>query len=295
MTTLSTPEVVPAAGPVRLRRPRLDAATVIPGLMLAATVALLAVVPFLPTFDVDAQDLSRAFLPPFEDTAHLLGTDALGRDVLSRLSVAGQVSLLIAVAAVAINLVLGAILGLAAGFFGKWVDTVISAVGDLQLAVPIMLLLIVVVSIVGPGATTLIVILGVTYWVAYGRSARAIAMTLRDREFILSPITQGAQPLWILTRHLLPRVLPQLAILATFDIGVMITISSSLDYLGLGVPAPTPTWGGMIAEGQDYLQTDPWLVLLPSIAIFFVVGSIQFLSQRYTGEQSLGAIGGRQA
>lgn len=274
------------------RRSRPSPTIALSSIMLGLVVVLIVVVPFLPLYDPFSQNLSAAQQAPFTDPAHILGTDTLGRDILSRLSLAGRVSVVISVSAVALNVVLGAILGLSAGYFGRAVDTVISAIADLQLAIPIMLLLILVVSVVGPSTPTLILVLGVTYWVAYGRTARAITMSLRQRDFVLSPITQGARPIWIMRQHLVPKVAPQLAILASFDIGTMITISSSLDYLGLGVQAPTPTWGGMISEGQQYLQTNPWLIVLPSIAIFFLVGSVQFLSQRVTGESQGDSITG---
>ncbi|GAA4680400.1 ABC transporter permease [Frondihabitans cladoniiphilus] len=285
--------------PVRLsgkvlprRRRGWSPSIVLSSIMLGLVIVLVAVVPFLPLYDPFTQNLSIAQQAPFTDMAHLLGTDTLGRDILSRLSLAGRVSLLISVCAVALNVVIGAILGLSSGYFGKALDTIVSGVADLQLAIPIMLLLILVVSVVGPSTSTLILVLGVTYWVAYGRTARAVTLSLRQRDFVLSPITQGARPTWVIRKHLLPKVAPQLAILASFDIGTMITISSSLDYLGLGVQAPTPTWGGMISEGQQYLQTNPWLIILPSIAIFFLVGSVQFLSQRFTGESTGNSISG---
>jgi peptide/nickel transport system permease protein len=284
----ATPELSPvlttAAAPARRRRGG-NVSSTIAVVMLAVTVVLIVVVPFLPSYDPYAQDLSNAMLRPFSGAAgHLLGTDSLGRDVLSRLSLAGRVSVLIALGAVAVNVVLGLTLGLIAGYFGRGVNTVIMGVGDVQLAIPVMLLLIVIVSVVGPSSLTLVVVLGICYWVGYGRLARAIASSLREREFVLAPITAGASGFWVMTRHLLPNVLPQALILASFDVGVMITIEASLDYLGLGVQPPTPSWGAMIFDGQTYLQTNPWLCVVPGVAIFLLVGGIQFLSQRFTPE-----------
>ena len=276
----------------RRRRRTLGPTLVLSSIMLACVFVLIVVVPFLPLYDPLTQNLSLAQQAPLTDAAHVLGTDPLGRDVLSRLALAGRVSVVISVGAVALNFVLGAILGLSSGYFGKAIDTIVSGVADLQLAIPIMLLLILVVSVVGPSVPTLILVLGGSYWVAYGRTARAVTMGLRQRDFVLSPITQGAGSFWVIRRHLFPRVAPQLAILASFDIGTMVTISSSLDYVGLGVQAPTPTWGGMIFDGQQYLQTNPWLIILPSITIFFLVGSVQFLSQRFTGEATGNSIDG---
>jgi peptide/nickel transport system permease protein len=270
--------------PVRVKRPRARPTFVISIVMLAIVAALVLVVPFLPGFNAYEQDLSNAMLPPFTNGAHPLGTDPLGRDVLSRLAVAGQISLMIVIAVVVINLIIGIALGLVAGYFGGPIDNIVMGVADLQLAMPFVLLLIAVSAIVGPSTGLMIVMLGITFWVGYGRVARGLAMTLREREFVLAPITQGAGSGWIIRKHLLPAVIPQMAIIASFDIGVIVIAQASLDFLGLGVQPPTPTWGGMIAEGQKYLQINPWLCIIPGLTMFLLIGGVQFISQRFTSE-----------
>jgi peptide/nickel transport system permease protein len=141
-----------------------------------------------------------------------------------------------------------------------------------------------IVAVVGPSVTTLTVVLGVTYWVRYGRLSRVFALSLRDREFVLASRTFGGSHLWIIRKHLLPGLIPSLAILASFDLGVIVILEASLSYLGLGIQPPTPSWGKMIYEGQQYASRDFWLVVWPAIAIFMVVASVQLLSQRFTGE-----------
>lgn len=254
--------------------------------LVVIVVLTIVLVPLLPFFDPDTQDLRARFLLPLADPAHLLGTDALGRDMLSRLAVAGRVSLSIAVPAVALNLLIGVTLGLIAGYFGGRLDNVISALSDIQLAIPIMLLLIAIVSAIGPSVLTLIVVIGVANWVGYARVARATAWSLREREFIWAPKTHGATHGWILRKHLVPNVIPALAVLVPFDLGVIVLLEAALSFLGLGIQAPTPSWGGMIEEGQTYLRDSPMITILPGLMLFMLVAGLQFMSQRLTGVQS---------
>ncbi|SMH28072.1 peptide/nickel transport system permease protein [Rathayibacter oskolensis] len=251
--------------------------------MLAVVALVVAVVPFLPTFDPYSQDLAGSRAVPFTDPAHLLGTDALGRDTLSRLAVATRVSLLVALGAVAISAVVGLAIGLLAGWRRGRLDSFLMAVGDVQLAIPVVLLLIVLVAALGSSPLLLVTLLGLTNWVGYGRVTRSLAVSLREREFVAAVTAAGGGGWWIVRKHLLPNVLPQVLILAAFEIGVVITIESSLSFLGLGIQPPTPSLGLMINEGQKYLQTDPALTLLPALMILFVIGGIQFVSQGIAG------------
>ncbi|RFA19278.1 ABC transporter permease [Subtercola boreus] len=253
--------------------------------MVVVVLLVIVVVPLLPVFDPTSQDLRLRFLDPFTDPSHLLGTDALGRDMLSRLAVAGRVSLSIAVPAVALNLLIGVTLGLLAGYFGGALDNVISALADIQLAIPIMLLLIAIVSAIGPSEITLIVVIGLANWVGYARVSRATAWSLREREFIWAPKTHGASQMWILRKHLVPNVIPALAVLVPFDIGIIVLLEAALSFLGLGIQAPTPSWGGMIKDGQAYLRDDAMITVFPGIMLFMLVAGLQFISQRFTGDR----------
>ncbi len=252
--------------------------------MLTLTIGLIVVTPFLAFYDPYTQDLSRGLATPFALAGHPLGTDALGRDILSRLALAGRTSVLIAFGALAISMAVGVTLGFVAGYFGGMIDAAIMGLADLRLSIPIMMLLVMVVAVVGPGTTTLAIVLGLTYWVGYTRVARVVALSLREREFVLAAKTFGASSAWIIRKHLFPQVVPQLAILGSFDLGVLIILETGLSYLGLGVQAPTPSWGGMISDGQDFLQIDAWLCILPGLAIWLLVGGVQILSQRLTSE-----------
>ena len=276
--------VVPGAPAVPKRRHTWQQPSFLIGATMVLIIAVLVVVvPLLPSYDPTSQNLAAAKIAPFT-SGHLLGTDELGRDVLSRLSLAGRLSILIAVSVVALNMLIGVSLGLLAGYFGGWFEQVVMGIADLQLAIPVLLLLIAIIASVGPGILTLIVVLGIAFWVRYARVARAIASSLREREFVLAPRTQGASALWIIRRHLLRHILPQLVVMGSFDIGMVIVAEASLSYLGLGIQPPDPSWGGMIFAGQTYLQVDSWLAILPGVAIFLLLGGIQMLSRHATIE-----------
>lgn len=255
--------------------------------MLTSILAVIVIVPFLPFYDPYEQDIMAGLLRPgteLDGRVYLLGTDFLGRDMLSRIALAGRVSLLIALSAVAISLVIGVLLGLLAGYFRGIVENLIMGLADLQLAVPRILVVIATTAVLGPDLVTLTILLGLTSWVSYGRVARAMAMSLREREFVLSAETQGAGTRWNLQRHILPNVMPQMLILASYELGQIIVIEAALSYLGLGVQPPMPSWGMMISEGQQFLEIEPYLSLLPGLAIFMLVAGAQFLSQRFTPE-----------
>ena len=261
--------------------------TVIALALLTGVALLVAVVPLLPGYDPYTQDLGGSLLYPFEmldGKRSILGTDKLGRDVLDRIALAGQVSIAIGICAVTISMFVGVILGLIAGYFRGWTESLIMGLADLQLSIPRVLLLIAVTAIVGSTVFNLTLLLGLTSWVAYGRVARAMSLTLREREFVLSAITQGASPTWNIRKHLLPNVLPQMLIVGTYELGAIITLEASLSYLGLGVQPPLPSWGLMISEGQSYLELNPWLSVLPGTALFMLIAGVQFLSQAFTSE-----------
>jgi peptide/nickel transport system permease protein len=272
---------------------KLRASTVVALLLLIGVLLLIAVVPLLPHYDPYSQNLSASLLAPggvsFDGRMYILGTDTLGRDMLSRLALAGQVSLFIGFSAVLVSLVMGVTLGLLAGFFRGWVENIIMGIADLQLSIPRVLLLIAVAAILGTGVIKLALLLGLTSWVAYGRVARAMALSLREREFVLSATTQGATPAWNIRKHLLPNVLPQMLIVGSYELGQIIVLESALSYLGLGVQPPLPSWGLMVSEGQTYLELDPWLSVLPSIALFMLVAGVQIFSQSFTSENDMSA------
>lgn len=281
----STPD--PTQPRVPRRRRRMGGTFWVASGLLGTVLLTIAAVPLLPFFDPDGQDLAGRFAAPFTSAGNPLGSDQLGRDLLSRLAVAGRVSLGIAVPAVALNLLIGVTLGLLAGYFGGKLDSAISALAEIQLAVPIMLLVIAIVSAIGPSTLTLIVVIGLTNWVGYARVARATAWSLRDREFIWAPLTHGASRAWVISRHLVPNVVPVLAVMVPFDIGVIVLLEAALSFLGMGIQAPTPSWGGMIKDSQQYLRDYSFLAILPGLMLFMFVAGVQFMARALTSEGAL--------
>ncbi len=254
------------------------------GLILTVAVAFMAIfAPWLTPFDPAAQDVTQRLIPPFGRTPeglHLLGTDALGRDVLSRLIIASRISLLVGVAAVIVSGFFGVMLGLIAGYDDQRAGRVIMAVADVQLAVPFLVLALAVAAVLGPSVFNLVVVLGVTNWVQYARVVRAEALTLREREFVQAALALGASTPRILARHLLPNVMSSVIVISSLQVARMILFEASLSFLGLGVPAQIPTWGSMIADGRNYVSSAWWVAAMPGIAIFLTVVGINLLGDR---------------
>ncbi len=286
--TVTLAQIGPETPKKRRKRPRAGnrVLSYIGGAVVLATVVAIIAVHFWPGFDPYAQDLTAVRLNPFVDPAHPLGTDAVGRDLLSRLAAGGKTTLWITAAIVGINMVVGTILGLLAGFFGGWLDNVIALLTDVSLALPAVLLLIALSAIFGPSALLMILTLGLTHWMSFARVARATALSLRGRDFVLAPQMLGASSSRVIRTHILPHVVPQMFIIAVTSIGLVILLQAGLDYLGLGIQPPEPTWGGLVLEGQKYLRLSPWQVVIPGIAIFLIVGGTQFFSQRFTAENT---------
>jgi len=278
----AAPLVAVATPVVRRWRPRPGA--VVGVLMLVVVVGLTAIVPLLPGRDPMAQDLRAALLPPFTDPAHPLGTDALGRDLLARIALASAVTLGMTLLIVVMNAVIGTTIGVLAGWAGGKLDAVVTWLSNVTLAMPVVLLLIAVCAVLRPSAGLTIVVLGCTWWVGYARVTRTVAASLRRQDFVVSPLTQGADTVWVLVRHIVPNVWPHTLIIAATDIATIVLITSSLEYLGLGVQPPVPSWGSMIFDGQRHLAGDPWLALLPGLVMFLAVAGAQFVSQQFTAE-----------
>jgi peptide/nickel transport system permease protein len=285
--------VQPVASP-RRRRWRLvrsfrSPSMAVAALMLLAVVAFVVAIPLVGTYDPYSQNLGARTLPPLssgrDGRLYLLGTDSLGRDLMSRLALAGRVSLLLAVGAVVVSMVIGVGLGLTAGYFGGRVENAIMGLADIQLSIPRILLVIAVVAVVGPSLANLALVLGITSWVGYARVVRAETLSLRERDFVQAAGALGATPGRIMLRHVLPNTLPSALILGSLELGQIVTLEASLSFLGLGVQPPLPAWGSMIQEGQAFLRSFPLLTILPGLAIFMVVGGVNFVTQAFTSER----------
>ena len=235
-------------------------------LMVAAVAA-----PWIAPQDPERQSLRSRLGAPTLDAvdgrAHALGTDHLGRDVLSRLIYGARVSLLIGFAAVAVGGLLGATLGILAGFRAGWTDSIIMTVADAQLAFPFILLAIGIIAVMGPSFPTLIVVVGLSGWVNYARVLRAQVLALRGREFVDAILALGGSTPRIVLKHVLPNVLSTLVVIATLELARAIVLEATLSFLGLGIQPPTPSWGGMIHEGREYLDTAWWISMFPGLVL----------------------------
>lgn len=249
--------------------------------VVALTVAVALAAPWVAPFDPYAQDLAHRLRPPgWRDPAgglHVLGTDHLGRDVLARVVYGARPALLVGLAAVAISGVLGLAVGLAGGYFGGRVDDVLMRLADVQLAFPFVLLAIAVIGVLGPSLPVIIGVIGVSSWVIYARIVRGTVLSLREREFVQAAQALGAGDARVIACHILPNVVAPWLVVATLDMARVIVIESALSFLGLGVQPPTPTWGGMLADGRVYLSTAWWLATFPGLAILLAVLGINLL------------------
>jgi peptide/nickel transport system permease protein len=225
--------------------------------------------PWLSPVDPNAQILLERLQPP--SAAHPLGTDSLGRDILSRAIWATRVSLSVSLVAMLITIWVGATLGLVAGFMGGIVDMVIMRLTDMLMAFPIFILLITIVAIYGSSLTLMILFLGFTAWPLTARTIRAETLSLRHRDFIDAARINGASTARILLHHLLPGVLSVIVVAATLRVATVILVESALSYFGLGVTPPTPTWGNMASEGRLFLDTAWWITTFPGVLIVITV------------------------
>lgn len=242
-------------------------------------VALLA--PWLSPFDPLEQEITQRLRPPgWQDASgrvHLLGTDHLGRDILARIIHGSRIALVVGFAAVAISGLLGMTIGLVSGYFGGRIDDLFMRLADIQLAFPFILLAIAVIGVLGPSLQNIIIVIGVSSWVVYARVVRGEVLSLREREFVQAAVALGSRDWRILFRHVLPNAFTPWLVVATLDMARVIVVESALSFLGLGVQPPTPTWGGMLADGRVYLSTAWWLATFPGLAILLTVLGINLL------------------
>lgn len=248
------------------------ALTVIVLLLLASVFA-----PLLAPFDPNRQDLMLAMTPPQLTGPHFLGTDHVGRDLLSRIVYGSRVSLMIAIAVVAFSGVVGVTLGVVSGYYGGRIDSAIQKFLEVVWAFPPLLLAISIVAFLGQSLGILIIALASQRWIPYCRLARAEALTLREREFVVAARSLGASDARILRTHILPNLIQSALIVGTFAMATAIIAESSLSFLGLGVPPSTPTWGGMLADARAYISTSWWMALFPGLCIFCTVLAINLL------------------
>ena len=263
--------LVPAPARVKTRRRRSARLVWLGAGFVAALLVIAAAAPILAPLDPIRQSLrGRLAAPTWNGTdghAHLLGTDHLGRDVLSRVIWGSRVSLLIGFAAVLVGGVLGSAAGIAAGFSRGRADAIIMTLADAQLAFPFILLAIGIIAVLGPSFPTLIVVIGLSGWMSYARVLRSQVLVLRSREFVESIHALGGSLLRVILRHVLPNVLSTIVVIATLELARAIVLEATLSFLGLGIQPPTPSWGGMVQEGREYLDSAWWISTCPGLVL----------------------------
>ena len=265
-----------------LNRFRVGDIPVIP-IGILATIALVAVFAnVLAPHNPEVGALTARFKPPFwlkgGSTEYLLGTDQLGRDVLSRLIFGARVSMVVGFTAVIFSGVVGTTLGIMSGYLGGWVDQVVMRLTDTWLALPALTFAIFLAAIVGPSMWNIVLILGITYWTRYARVTRGEVLSLKEREFVRLAIVAGCSKFTIMRRHILPNILNTAIVLGTLELGVVIIAEATLSFLGVGVPPPEPAWGLMLSDGKQGLMVGYWwLTVFPGLCIVLMVLSANLL------------------
>jgi ABC-type dipeptide/oligopeptide/nickel transport system permease subunit len=240
--------------------------------------------PYVAPHDPARQSLIRRFTPPVwvqgGNTGYLLGTDQVGRDIMSRIIYGARISLIVGVAAVLVSLTVGVLLGLLSGFLGGRVDTVIMTAVDVTLSFPQLLLALAFVAALGPSLLTIIVVLGLTGWERYTRVVRAEVLALREKDFVEAARAMGAGPTRVLLRHLLPNTFSSIIVMSTLQVAQAILAEAALSFLGVGTGSAYPTWGQMITLGRDFVSVAWWLPTFPGLAILLTVLAINLVGDR---------------
>lgn len=241
----------------------------LPGLVFVLIIGASVFAPWLSSIDPNAIDLAATFQPP--SSQHWFGTDQMGRDVLTRTLYGGRISLLIAFCAVVLAGLLGAMAGILSAYLGGRFDGIMMRIVDAQYALPPVFLAMLIVGVLGPSITNIIAVVTLANWGRFARIIRAEALSLRERDFVLIARLVGASPWYVGLHHMLPNVRNTFVVLLTLDVGLIVFMEAALSFLGLGVQPPDPSWGGMIAEGRNYLESAWWMSALPGLVLMATV------------------------
>lgn len=258
----------------RFRRNRLALSGLV---LVVALFAVSLLAPWLAPYDPNAIDLTEVLHPP--SAQHPLGTDPLGRDVLTRMMFGAQISLKVGFVSVGLATIIGVLIGVMAGFYGGWVDSLLMRLVDLMLCFPTFFLILAVVAILEPSIWNIMVVIGLTSWMGVARLVRAEFLSLREREFVQAARALGAGDGRIIFRHLLPNALAPVMVAATLGVAGAILTESALSFLGLGVQPPTPSWGNILTAGKDNIEIAWWLSLFPGLAILTTVMAYNLLGE----------------
>ncbi len=266
---------------ISLKRLVTNPAALIGTLLVLIAVATAIFAPVMTPHDpVKAQLKYRLDPPSWDPTSKakfILGADAVGRDVMTRIIYGSRISLTIGLTATVISLVVGVFLGLCSGYFGGWIDSLIMRIADVQLAFPFILLALLIMVIFGGGLAKLVLVLGLTGWVSYARLVRSQVLTVRELDYVTAARSLGARDRGIIFRHVLPNVISSVIVLSTLQVATNILLEAGLTFLGLGVDPSIPSWGGMLADGRTYVTNAWWVATFPGFAIMFTVLGVNLL------------------
>ena len=272
------PHAVPRA---TSRRRRIAWSLIVPAVPVALAIAIAVLAPWVAPHSPTSGRLAARLTPPAwqlgGSVTNLLGTDLLGRDVLSRRIWGARISLLIALLATILGAAAGSLIGLVTGYYRGRVDRVVTKLIDIQLAFPFVLLAIAVIAVAGPSVPVLVVVLAIGSWVGHARIVRGLVLSLRERDYVQAALALGAGTPRVLFRHLVPEILSLIVVIATFDVGRIIILESTLSFLGLGVQPPTPSWGSDLRDAAVYVRQAWWMATFPGLAIMLVVLGVNLL------------------
>jgi peptide/nickel transport system permease protein len=276
------PDVAKQQLPARRRLPAFRHLATLLGVVIVGAALLVAIfAPYLTPHDPFAQDLNLRLIPPVwmdgSQPAHLLGTDQIGRDYLSRLIYGTRISMLIGVLTVITSGVIGITLGIIGGFYGGRTDDMVMFLITCRLSIPLILVALTVVALVGSSLAVVILTLGLLLWDRFAVVARTTTMQVRNLDYIAAAQAAGASRLHLLVREVLPNIANHLVVVATLEMALAILLEAALSFLGLGVPPPLPSWGLMIAEAKEYMFFSPWVIMTPGVALFVLVLGINLL------------------
>ena len=259
------------------KRRSLNKKVLIGAVILVLLILTSALAPYLTAYGPNDANPINTFIHPSKE--YLMGTDNIGRDIWTRFCYGGRVSLLIGVIAMVIGTVLGTLIGVIAGFYGSWIDSILSWFTEVLMAFPGMLLALSIMAILGPGLTNVMVAVGIGSIPQYMRMARGSVMKAREMDYVEAARCVGADDGRILFRHILPNIVRPLIVLATLGIGSAILEGASLSFLGLGAQPMTPEWGSMLSSGRQYLRNAWWISVFPGMGVFLVILSINFIGE----------------
>ncbi len=248
------------------------------GLITIILIFLIAIFAFLlAPYDPGKTDVSKKLKPP--SLEHFLGTDQLGRDVFSRMLFGSRISLSVGFVAVAISIFIGILVGAIAGYYGRWVDSILMRFVDIMLCFPSFFLILTVVALLGPSLFNVMVVIGITSWMGTSRFVRAEFLSLRERDFVQAARSLGVKDRRIISRHILPNALAPVFVTATLDVATAVLVEAGLSFLGFGVQPPEPSWGNILTEGRTYIFDAWWLTVFPGLAILITVLSFNLLGE----------------